>query len=413
LKGYAMMVKQTPRYLWITAILTLVTLSCSLVSPAASATPHPTVSPPSTLAPNPKATDPASPPAVRVEVTPKEFSVTSLPPANTPVSVSTDNIQVDYVYTDNLVTSLYHLYGTVLDHFVDITLTNSNAEPVRLVIKTEVTGYTSQAIDTVDVPANDQVEIHQDPRLLPEAVDQLNAQKSGEFHIRIVYLDQGEEKVILDETCEILLYSRRDFVWIPGFEPQEEYDLQAVWVTPNDPAVEALIRAAANYDPTGIITSGYGGVVNDEEGSVYRRLKAIYDAEGDTYHLTYISTMTTFGPGSVQRMRLPAEVLDEASGNCVELAALFASAAEALGLETAVIHIPGHAYTAVRMDEENANYYFIETTVVGRTDFATAINLGSEDWADAQAHVDANEEGYYWVTIPAAREKGILPIPWK
>lgn len=346
-------------------------------------------------------------------MTPRVSAGSAAHPTNTPVSAGADDIQVDYVYTDNLVTALYHLYGTVLDHFVDITLTNNGPDTVKLVVLTEVSDYTTPAIETIEVPPGDPVEIHQDPRLIPEAVDRLNAQKSGNFHIRVVWLDQGEEKVILDETQEILIYSRRDFVWIPGFEPQEEYELWGAWVTPNDPAVEGLIRAAADYDPTGIIVSGYGDEADDGDGSVWRRLKAVYEAEADAYHLTYISTMTTFGPGSVQRMRLPAEVLDQASGNCVELAALFASAAEALGLEAAIIRIPGHAYAAVRTDQENPNYYFVETTLVGRADFEGAVDAGASNWDDAQPHFDAADEGYAWVTIPDVREKGILPIPWK
>jgi hypothetical protein len=184
-------------------------------------------------------------------------------------------------------------------------------------------------------------------------------------------------------------------------------------VTPNDPAVEGLIRSAANFDPTGIIVSGYGDQAHDGDGSVWRRLEAIWKAEADTYHLTYISTMTTFAPNSVQRMRLPAEVLDQASGNCVELAALYASVAEAIGLEAAIVRIPGHAFTAIRTDRENAKYYFIETTLIGRADFSEAVNRAGEKWDEVQPHFDAQEEGYAWVTIPDARKKGILPIPWK
>jgi hypothetical protein len=408
-----MMANPTPRFLWIFGFLALVSFSCSLFSPPAKATPRLPQDLHSTSEPQSGAISPEPASRARVAFTPKTFSGTSVPPTQIPFTTSVDNIQVNFVYTDNLVTALYHLYGTVLDHFVDITLINSNPEPVRLIIQTEVSGYTTPAVDTVDVPANDQVEIHQDPRLIPEAVDRLNAQKSGVFHIHVTSVVQGEEKMVLDETREILIYSRRDFVWIPGFETQEEYDLWGAWVTPNDPAVEGLIRAAANYDPTGIITSGYGDGADDEDGSVWRRLKAIYDAEADSYHLTYISTMTTFGPGSVQRMRLPAEVLEQASGNCVELAALFASAGEAMGLETAIIRIPGHAYAAIRTDQENANYYFIETTLIGRTDFSTAVSKGSQNWDDAKPHFDSNEEGYAWVTIPEVRKKGILPIPWK
>ena len=393
------------RLLSLVTLLAVVTLSCRMLSSQPASTP--------TTAPihTPVAQEDTPAPPIQV-ATPHGFAGTAVPVAATPVQAIVDDIQIDYLYTYNLVTALYHLYGSVLDHFVDVTLTNNGSEPVRVVVTTEVVGYTTHAIDTVEIPANESIELHQDPRLEPQAVDQLNAQKPGTFHIKVVWLDQGDEKVLLDETDQIIIYSRRDFVWLPGFTTQEEYELWAAWVTPNDPAVEALLRAAADYDSTGIIVGGYGDEPDDGDGSVWRRLEAVWEAEDNVYNLTYINTTTTFGPNSVQRMRLPAEVLDQASGNCVELAALYASVAEAMGLEAAIIRIPGHAYAAIRTDEENANYYFVETTLIGRATFSDAVSVGNDEWNDAQPHFDAEEEGYAWVTIPDAREKGILPIPW-
>lgn len=334
-------------------------------------------------------------------------------PTQTAVSEAVGEIQVDYVYTDGLVTALYHLYGSYLDHFVDITLTNNGAQTATIVVETSIEGFTTTAADTVEVGPGESVEIHQNPRLTQEAVDKLSSEQPGNFRIRVVQVDPGGDTVLVNESRQILLYSRRDFVWISGFEWQEEYELWAAWVTPTDPGVEALIRAAADYSDSGIMWNGYGGTENDAEGGVWDRLESIWDAEDKIYDLTYISTMVAFGPNTVQRMRLPAEVLDQRSGNCVELAALFASAAEALKLETAIVRIPGHAYTAVRMDEANANYYFIETTMIGRSSFEDAVNTGKKEWEDAFPHFEAKEEGYAWVEIIDAREKGILPIPWK
>ncbi|NMB93627.1 MAG: hypothetical protein GYA26_05335 [Flexilinea flocculi] len=129
--------------------------------------------------------------------------------------------------------------------------------------------------------------------------------------------------------------------------------------------------------------------------------------------MIYVSTMLAFSPGTVQRMRTPYEVLQQSSGNCIELAALYASAAEALDLEAAIIFIPGHAYLAVRTDQENAMYYFIETTLIGRTDFSEALTKGEANWDEDRPYVDDGESGYDWVNIYEAREKGILPMPWR
>ncbi len=322
------------------------------------------------------------------------------------------DIGIFYVYTEGVVTSLYHLYGTVLDHFVDIYLTNTGTEPVTLYVESEISGYSTPVSDTVVIYPKEKIEIHQNPRLNTDAIDQLNSQMPGYFTISFTALNEGEDDLLLKESKEILIYSRRDVVWVEGFEWKGIKELYAAWVEPNDPAVEELIRKAANYTESGIITNGYGGIINDEDGSVWDRLQAIWKAE-EEYHLTYISTMKAFSPDTRQRARTPYEVLTQSSGNCIELAILFASVAEALKLETALIFVPGHAYVAIRTDLENAFYYFIETTLIGRADFSEAAAKGNENWKEHRPYVDAEVSGYGWVNIYEAREKGILPMPWR
>jgi hypothetical protein len=325
-----------------------------------------------------------------------------------------EGVTIDYVYTSNLITVIYPLYGSMLDDFVTITLTNDNPEPIKLLVMSEVEGYTTQTRDTVEVEANSRLEVRQNPRLIPEKIDELNVQKPAQFHFQVKWLSDHGEKTILDETGETLVYARRDFPWaIPGFTEEEVFELITSMATPNDPAVEALIRDAADYTDSGTMWNGYGGRVDDEGGEVWDRLGAIWEAEDKVYQITYISTMVTYAPGDVQRIRLPSEVLEQRSGNCIELALLFAAAAEALELETALIRIPGHAYMAVRMDLQNANYYFIETTMIGRFTFEEAVSMGAQEFEQALPHMEAGDQYYDWITVQDARARGILPLPWR
>jgi hypothetical protein len=133
---------------------------------------------------------------------------------------------------------------------------------------------------------------------------------------------------------------------------------------------------------------------------------------GKAYNITYISTFISYAAGSVQRIRLPADVLNQHSGNCIELALLYAAAAEAVDLDIAIILIPGHAYVAIRTDMTHAQYYFVESTMVGSYSFEQAVKRGGQEWDEAQPHLDAQEEDYGWVTISEMRKKNILPIPW-
>lgn len=326
---------------------------------------------------------------------------------------SVDDIQADYVYTSELITILYPLYGSKLDDFVIVTLNNQGMLPAKVVVKSEIPGYTNQAIDTVSLGAGETLEVRQNPLLIPEVIEDLNVEKPAEVRVYVAALEEGVEKTILEETSETTICARRDFpLLIEGFSESEVLELFAAMVTPNDPSVEELIRKAADHTDSGIMWSGYGDHTGDDDGGVWDRLQAIWQAENE-YNLTYISTWVSFAPGEVQRIRLPAEVLDQQSGNCIELAMLFASAAEALDLEAALILIPGHAFVGIRTDQENANYYFIETTMIGSASFSEAVDAATGEFAETLPHLDAAESGYGWVKIWDAREDGILPLPWR
>ncbi|MFH1513018.1 MAG: hypothetical protein ABIG45_06660 [Bacillota bacterium] len=320
--------------------------------------------------------------------------------------------QIDYVYTSELITSYYHLYGNVLDDFVEVNLLNRSDETAWFLVETEIDGYSSVSSDTVEVPAGETVELRQNPRLIPESMEKLNSQRYANFVIRVTLLTDGEDELLLAESTEILLYSRRDYTWVDGCTVQENRNLLAAYVTPNDPAVEELLRCAADYTGSGMIWSGYGDGENDESGTVWERLEAVWRAEED-YDLTYISTWVSFTPESSQRMRMPFEVLEQEGGNCIELVFLFASAVEAMDMECAIVLVPGHAYLAVRTDSVNAEYYFVETTLIGQTDFNEAVNYGYSSWEEDGPLLDAGEEYYGWVDMADAREWGVLPVPWR
>lgn len=362
------------------------------------------------------AVTPLTIPSEAIPLPPQETAVLQSvePPAEATLPPTDAELEIDYLYTSELITIIYPLYGNILDDFTIVTITNTGQAAAQLLVLSEISGYTDPAIDTVFVDPGAALEIRQNPRLIPERIDALNVDKPAQFHLRIASLDEGGEQTLFEQTHELRVFARRDFPWsIQGFEPAEVYDLLAAMVMPNDPAVEELIRTAADYTSDGMMWSGYGGNLNDEGGGVWERLEAIWEAETRNYELTYISTWVSYAPGDVQRIRLPAEVLEQRSGNCIELALLYASAAEALDLETAIILVPGHAYMAVRTDMENADYYFIETTLIGRTDFNTAVERGKEEFDEALPHLEAGDDYYGWVTIQDAREKGILPLPWR
>ncbi len=339
--------------------------------------------------------------------------VASGAPRATAGAVTVDQITADYTYKAELITPIAHLYGTFLDDFVIVTITNDNSAPVKLTVQSDISGYTDKASDTVTVDARGTQKVRQNPRLTTAAIDGLNSEHQADLHVVVTYLESGQPRTILDQTSQTLITSRRDFPWsIKGFTQQEDYNLVVAMMTPTDPSVEQLIRDAANYDPRGVMTSGYDSD-QDYNGTVWQRLSNVWDAETNDYKLTYISTTITFAAGKSQRIRLPGEVLDQSSGNCIELTLLYASVVEALGMQSAIVIVPGHAYVAVGLDDTNDSYYFVETTLIGRSTFDEALKTGLTEWRTAQPHVADSETDYAWVSVVDARKNGITPIPWR
>ena len=191
-------------------------------------------------------------------------------PRSTAAAATVDQITADYTYKSELITPLAHLYGKFLDDFVIVTVANGSTAPVKVIVASEITGYTDKASDTVTVAAGGSEEVRQNPSLSSTAIDGLSTQHQADLHVTVSYIDTGVAKIVLDQTSQTLVTSRRDFPWaISGFTQQESFNLVAAMITPNDPGVEALIGAARHYDPSGSMVSGYDSA-DDYNGSVWQ-----------------------------------------------------------------------------------------------------------------------------------------------
>jgi hypothetical protein len=319
--------------------------------------------------------------------------------------ITVDQITAEFGCGVDYLTPLAHLYGVILSDFCVITVVNNNAGPVKVVVTTQVTGYTSQATDTVTIPAGATQELRQNPRLTTSAIDSLNAPHEADVHVIVSYLQSGEPRTVLDQTSTTNVTSRRDFPWqIQGFTEHQVDELLAVMVTQNDPAVEQLIRTAANY------RADHAMGATETAADALDEMSAIWQAESKDYHLFYVNTTETFS-AAFQRIRLPGEVLPEASGNCIELTLLYAAVAEALGLKGYLVLIPGHAYFGVDLTGKD-DVVIIETTLIRGDTFKDALASGTQEWNDAYPHLQAGESNYDVVDVEAARADGVLPIPW-
>ena len=330
-----------------------------------------------------------------------------------------DNIGYEISNSD-LVPAIYHLYGSYFEDLVVAAITNYNPDPVKLRVESTVANYTDVAVDTITLEPGETHEVRQNPPLAPDALDLLHGMKNASLHLQIDYLKEGEKRLIYEGTEPMTVYSRDDFPWgIPGYYSGAIF--LATMVTPNDPALDELLRVAADYAPGRQMLPGYSDAL-DSDYQAWNIMKAIYDAVSDHYEVTYVATGLPFVTREekeegfwLQRLKMPYEVLESRSGMCAELSLLFASAFEKMNLRPILVRIPGHMYVGIPISEDSSSYYFLESTMVGQRSFEEAVQYANRSFMEYDLpYLDQDRlDVYQWIDVKEAREEGIWPLPWR
>ena len=114
---------------------------------------------------------------------------------------------------------------------------------------------------------------------------------------------------------------------------------------------------------------------------------------------------------SVDTINLPRETLARLSGDCDDLAVLYATLLESAGISTALVTVPGHIFCAFNTEIPSSNYSIIspdrtniidyngeiwlpvEITMIGRNDFFSAWKTGGKEFSDFDD--DSGNRGFY------------------
>jgi hypothetical protein len=253
--------------------------------------------------------------------------------------------------------------------------------------------------------------------ILDARVRDLKAPAPADVQVEYRYTRPGGERVTdtHSERIRILginagVFSSRkpdrDTTW------RERYEdvglVLASFTCPTDPVV---------LDVMGLVSRQAGGTgASLSDAGALRFLETLYNL-----YRTNISYETThagdFDGAFMQQLKYGREVLRTRSGTCVDLATLYASVAEAAGLQPYLVVIPGHALVGVRLPRSN-RVVFVETTGCGGGSLASSKDFAWAIKAGKQALDRALKQGLFiLVNIPEMRRKGVttpeLPDPGK
>ncbi|MBE2216323.1 MAG: hypothetical protein IAE82_20790 [Opitutaceae bacterium] len=184
---------------------------------------------------------------------------------------------------------------------------------------------------------------------LPAQVSKLRNGTNVRFQMRFTWKEDGRPR---EESYsrDVLLRGANEVAYcdLPASEVESWFDLfnaaafSMAMVTPNDPVVQLY---------TSEITKQAGGTTAGIAGGpaeVARLCRIAYDYmtasglryTGATGFPTQVGETATY----VQNIRLPRDVIVNNQGLCIELTLLWCSLLEHMGVESAMVLIPGHAF---------------------------------------------------------------------
>lgn len=300
--------------------------------------------------------------------------------------------------------SAYYPYY-VATHSNVFLISYSSSTPITLFMSASIAGFSEPETHTVTATANVQSMSFM-PLAIPQALRQLTVDANTWLQVHIT---DARGRVYYADDIPVLLHSRWLMQWIAANRLKI-----AAWVTPDDPAVITLDNKAKAHLPLQLqpVPSAMIGYANGQASirAVKDQVDAIFDTLRLEYHVQYSQESVQYnGPNdtnvALQKIKLPAEVLLQHSGMCIELTVLLASAVERIGLHSEIVIIPGHAFLGVATTQNNTQFEYWDPGQLSYNVAGDSANL----WTDNEytQHVKQIVDR---IVISDARHQGIGPM---
>ncbi|HZO71617.1 MAG TPA: transglutaminase family protein [Ktedonobacteraceae bacterium] len=256
------------------------------------------------------------------------------------------------------------------------TVDYSSSSPLTLIISVSIAHFSQVQTQTLNATSASQSSTFIPP-LQDQALRYLTTERSSSLHVQVT--DTRGYLYYLNDA-PVTLHSR----WLMQWTTTNRLKV-AAWVTPNDPAVVALVTRAANHlnEQQPPVPAGMIGYRSATAQQVIDQVDAIYDTLRLDYHIRYLQASVPYSANgsdstATQNIKLPAEVLQQRSGMCVELTTLLAAAVEQIGLSAEIVIIPGHAFLGVAVTEGATHFEYWDGVDVNNNVAADSANVAAD-----------------------------------
>lgn len=212
---------------------------------------------------------------------------------------------------------------------------------------------------------------------IPETVLLGTSQKSSkELHFKVEYTSNNIQQKATEKSETITLYNKNAVPLSDAFTLASRYSI------PSGYYFYSYYICPQNEEIRSFSSSATKGITGNEN-----RAKAIFDALGE-YGVRYVSDPNDPLGEGIDYVQFPDETLEIKAGDCDDLAVLYASLLESIGIETELIYVPSHVFVAY--EYSSGNWRAIETTAIRSPDtflgmeiysyYGDACEVGYENW---------------------------------
>ena len=324
-------------------------------------------------------------------------------------------VQCDYL---PLINFAIQQNGASIIHQLSIeNTTPAPLKDIQVQITTEPTFGNAAPIAVAQIPPNESICLSSfNLTLSANYFTQLTERLSGNLKIEIT--SEAESVFCQTYPIDILAYDQ----W-GGLNVLPE--MLAAFITPNHTAIVPIIKRAASILGQWTDNPSLDEYQSRTPDRVRKQMAAIYTAitEQQIIYSTIPASFEEYG----QRVRLADSVMAQKLGTCLDMALLYASCLEAIGLNALIIITQGHAFAGAwlvpetfpdptiddvslltkRTAEGIYDITLVETTCMNMghsSDFDNAVKKANGKLTDGNSFILA-------IDVKRARHSGIRPIP--
>jgi Flp pilus assembly protein TadD len=331
---------------------------------------------------------------IRIEGTPNRL--TYLAPAPRPQAGSNASPRLTLEVKPHVMSALYKLYGDPRFEKLWVArgvFRNAGGEPVtECRVRFRLAGFSEWSrYETADVVLPGQTVVVPFYPVIDAKVRDLHASTPADVEVEYHYVRADGRKVsestaertkILGINEAVFTDTRvdSDSTWFERYKDARW--VLGSFVSAADPVIQDLVGKVSK------VTRGAGASLGDAEATAF--LKGFYD-------MTRVNISYETTPGDVidgltrQHLKYGRDVVRTRSGTCVNTSILFASVAEAAGLDAFLWVVPGHAFAGARLPK-SGKVVFVETTGCGGGTLETSMDF-------EQAVQSAAKTAQKWVSL--------------